>query len=117
MNRPTKEFKLSPAELKPLATGKGGCVATDRITVQGRPVGYMVREEPMFPEDSGWAFQAGDETQAYMDDPSNHGVFDVNTIANLSPDIIALLDTPPPAAFARTASGEMVQVPYEAPLE
>lgn len=117
MNKPAKKFALSPAEIKPLATGKGGCISTDKITVEGRPVGYMVREEPMFPEDSGWAFQAGDETQAYMDDPSNHGVFDVNTIANLSPDIIPLLDTPPPAAFARSASGELVQVPYEGALE
>lgn len=117
MTKPTKQFALSPAELKPLATGKGGCIATDRITVEGKPVGYMVREEPMFPEDSGWAFQAGDESQAYMDDPSHHGVFDVNTIANLSPDIIPLLDSPPPVAFARTAAGTLVQVPYEAPID
>jgi hypothetical protein len=117
MNKPMKKFALSAAELKPLATGRGGCIATDEITVEGRPVGYMVREEPIFPEDSGWAFQAGDETQAYMANPSNHGVFDVNTIANLCPDIIPLLDSPPPVAFARLASGQLVQVPHEAPLD
>jgi hypothetical protein len=27
-------------------------------------------------------FMSGDETQAYMDDPANTDVYDVNTIAN-----------------------------------
>lgn len=117
MNKPPKKFALSADQIQPLAPGRGGCIATDKITVEGRPVGYMTREEPLFPEDSGWAFQAGDETQEYMDDSSNHGIFDVNTIANLCPDIIPLLDSPPPVAFARLSSGEMVQVRYEPPLD
>ena len=29
-----------------------------------------------------------------MDEASNHGVYDVNTIANYDPDIIPLLDAP-----------------------
>ena len=40
-----KQFRLAAAEIKPLATGHGGCIATDRITVNGRRVGYMYREE------------------------------------------------------------------------
>ena len=48
-----------------------GCIATDRITVDGMPVGYMYREKPKegawFEEyDSGWRFTAGDESDEYM---------------------------------------------------
>ncbi len=42
-----------------------GCIATDRITVDGLPVGYMYREKPEEGNpfegyDSGWRFTAGD---------------------------------------------------------
>ena len=44
-----------------------GCIATDRITVDGLPVGYMYREKPEEGDpferyDSGWRFTAGDES-------------------------------------------------------
>lgn len=58
----TKQFALSASQIKPLATGRGGCIATDMITVHGRPVGYMVREPTTRPNDSGWCFMAGDES-------------------------------------------------------
>ncbi len=117
MNRQKKKFALTGDQIKPLATGRGGCIATDRITVEGKPVGYMVREETSRPGDSGWCFMAGDETQEYMDDSANHEIYDVNTIANYSPDIVAFLDSPPRTAFARISSGKLIQVPYEEPLE
>ena len=112
-----KKFALSAEQIKPLAKGYGGCIATDMITVHGKRVGYMVRESATRPVDSGWCFMAGDETQEYMDAAENHGIYDVNTIANYSPDIIPFLDAPPRSAFARDASGKLVAVPYEAPLE
>ena len=55
---PRKRFKLSTADIKPLAPGRGGCIASDRITVDGRPVGYMYRSRPDDPADSGWCFAA-----------------------------------------------------------
>jgi len=110
----TKKFALSASQIKPLATGRGGCIATDMITVHARPVGYMVREPTSRPLDSGWCFMAGDESQDYMDDPANHAVYDVNTIANYSPDIIPFLDAPPRSAFVRDEeTGKLVQIPYE----
>lgn len=114
----TKKFALSADQIKPLATGLGGCIATDRITVDGMPVGYMVREEPASDDDSGWCFMAGDETDEYMDEPSHHDIYDVNTIANYSPDITPFLDAPPGSAFERdAASGEFVALPDEEPLD
>ncbi|MCD2164073.1 DUF2185 domain-containing protein [Comamonas koreensis] len=112
MNAPQKKFALSAEQIKPLATGRGGCIATDRITVDGRPVGYMERQETTRPGDSGWRFTAGDENQAYMSERTNHQVYDVNTIANYSPDIIEFLDAPPRSAFERNAAGQLVKVPY-----
>jgi hypothetical protein len=108
--------KFAPMDDKPLATGRGGCVATDMITVHGKPVGYMVREPTTRPGDSGWTFTAGFESQRFMDDVSKHGVYDVNTIANYSPDIIPFLDAPPRSAFIRdAATKKFVPTSYEAP--
>ena len=42
----TKKFKLASHEIKPIVGAMGGCVATDRITVEGYPVRFMYREEP-----------------------------------------------------------------------
>jgi hypothetical protein len=104
-----KQFKVPREMLRPLATGHGGCLATDRITVDGSPVGYMYREATTRDLDSGWRFFAGDESQDYIDDLSKTGVYDVNTIANYDPDIIPLLGAPPGSAFEReSASGPLV---------
>ncbi len=35
-----------------------------------------------------------DESEEYMDDPNNAGIYKLNTICNDDPDIIPLLDTP-----------------------
>jgi hypothetical protein len=101
----SKTYKLSAAEIRPLALGRGGAIASDRITVDGRPVGYMYRTRPRDEMDSGWAFLAGDETEAYMAESENHDIYDVNTIANYDRDIIPLLDAPVGAAFIRTPRG------------
>lgn len=36
-----KKFKLSAGDIKPLVHGWGGCIATDKITVEGYPVRFM----------------------------------------------------------------------------
>ena len=51
--------------------------------------------------DSGWRFLSGRESDDYMDDPDNVGVYDVNTIANYDRDIIPHLDAPVGSAFER----------------
>ena len=114
---PDKHFKIAAADIKPLATGRGGCFATDAITVEGKKVGYMYREQPDSGDDSGWRFFAGDEPQEYLEDPANTSVYDVNTIANYDPEIIPLLDSPPGSAFERRGlfKKKFVAVPFEPP--
>jgi hypothetical protein len=97
----TKHFRLTAAQIKPLANGHGGCLATDRVVVDGQRVGYMYRELPDSSADSGWRFFAGDESDDYVNDPQNLGIYDVNTIANYDPLIIPLLSEAVGAAFAR----------------
>jgi hypothetical protein len=96
-----KKFKLRADQIKDLVRPMGGALATDRITVDGMAVGYMYREAPDRPEDSGWRFFAGDESQAYVDDSANTTVYAVNTIANYDPDIIPYLESPAPCAFEK----------------
>jgi hypothetical protein len=72
----------------------GGCFATDKIIVEGMKVGYMYREVPDEPMDSGWRFFSGTETQEYVDDPYNTMMYNVNTIANYDKAIIPFLELP-----------------------
>lgn len=101
-----KQFKLSADQIKPLAEGYGGCIATDMITVDGYPVRFMYREAPDNDVDSGWRFMSGFEDEAYMDDPTNHAAYDVNTIANYDPSIIPFLDSPAGSVFEKTQESE-----------
>lgn len=96
-----KNFILKATDIKPLAEGFGGCIASDMITVHGHLVGTMYREEPQDPLDSGWRFTAGLETEEYMDELDNLSIYDVNTIANYDPDIIPFLNAPVGSAFER----------------
>ena len=96
--------------LLPDWAGADGCIATNRITVEGCKVGYCYREKPDGDWDSGWRFTAGDESDEYMDDPNNAGIYKLNTICNDDPDIIPLLHTPAPCAFERDENGVFQQI-------
>ena len=103
-----RDYHVKAEDVKPLLSdwkGADGCIATNRITVEGYKVGYCYREKPDGDWDSGWRFTAGDESEEYMDDPNNAGIYKLNTICNDDPDIIPLLHTPAPCAFARDENG------------
>ena len=99
-------FLFSKNKIKPLyySNGANGCIASNKITVDGRKVGYLYREIPdtnsTFP-DSGWRFFSGDENEEYTDDPSNFNIFNLNTICNYDPDIIPLLNSPYVTSYIR----------------
>ncbi len=100
--QPAAAFRLSSADIRPLysAPGPAGCIASDRITVDGMQVGYLYRESPSsgFP-DSGWRILAGDESEAYLDDPAHLRIYDLNTLCNYDPRILPLLDAPVGTAY------------------
>lgn len=102
------EVKLKEGDIKELVLGKGACYATDMVTVEGKPITFMYRDDPSDSVDSGWVFLSGDETDDYMKNPKNLHIYDVNTIANYEPAIIEFLDAPFGSGFERDAEGKFV---------
>ena len=108
-----RNFHVKAEDMKDLLPdwdGANGCIATNRITVEGCNVGFCYREKSDGDWDSGWRFTAGDESDEYMDDPNNSGIYGLNTICNDDPDIIPLLHTPAPCAFERNENGVFQQI-------
>lgn len=101
---PPKQFVKSGDEILHLLhdwEGPDGCIASDRILVDGCRVGYMYREEPEQEWDSGWRFLAGDETVEYANDPANAGIYKLNTLCNYDPEIQPFLNDEYGCAYAR----------------
>jgi hypothetical protein len=90
----TKKFKIDGQNIKQLIKSIGGCMATDKITVDGELVDSMYRDNPDFENDSGWRFLSGTESQEYADNADNWAIYDLNTIANYDSAIISYLDLP-----------------------
>lgn len=88
------KFLLDEKDVKDILSGKGYCIASNEITVNGKKVGYMLREKPSVSDDSGWVFFAGDEDEEYCNNPDNFAIFDVNTICNYDNDVIRFIDCP-----------------------
>ena len=100
-----KRFKPDSARIRALAPGRGSCLASDHITVDGKRVGYMYRESPDNEWDSGWRFFSGTESQEFTDKADNFGQYDVNTLANYDPSIIPYLDEATGTAWGRDEKG------------
>lgn len=105
-----KKCFLKPENIKALVYGHGGGMATDMIMVEGKPINYMYREEPNELFDSGWCSLSGYESQEYLGNPDNLAIYDLNTIANCSPDIVTFLEAPYGSAYERNESGSFVAV-------
>ncbi|MDR4946472.1 DUF2185 domain-containing protein [Neobacillus cucumis] len=104
-----KKFYVPGDKIIRLVDSEEGCIASDRITVDGCKVGFMYREEPyQNGPDSGWRFLADDEDEEYMNKSENHSVFQVNTICNYDNDIIPFLSSPPGTAYIRDEEGKLV---------
>ena len=97
----SKKYFRDPSSFQALAIGLDACIASDRITVDGAPVGYMYREQPENSVDSGWRFFSGDESDDFANDPNNLSFYDINTIANYDPSITEHLQSEIGASFIR----------------
>jgi hypothetical protein len=54
---------------------------------------------------------SGFESDEYMNEPGNHGIYDVNTIANYDADVIPHLTSPVGTAFERKdGEGPLLQI-------
>jgi len=86
----------------------GLCLVSNLITLEGKKVGYMYREEIQedAEDDSGWRFLAGTETEEYVADEKNSKVFEVETIADFDPAIKAYLHLPEGSELERTEGSD-----------
>jgi len=84
----------------------GFVIATKRLVDNRLKVRFMYRDQPFNNQDSGWRFSAGDETDEYVNDPENSGIYDIKTILEIDPDIKPYLDNPPYSAFERYSTNK-----------
>ncbi len=99
-----KKLAINPEQVEQLLDEEMSdltCICSDRILCDGYRVAVMARDKALNPQDSGWRFFAGDETQEYIDAGNNFGVVPLNLVCNYSKDIIPLLDAAPGNMFAR----------------
>jgi len=101
MDSRDKAYRISASDIKQLIPPMGGCMASDRILIDGAPVGFMYREAPTDSVSSGWTFLAGDEDQDYLDDSNHLAIYEVNTICNYDPSIIPYLHSELGSAFGK----------------
>lgn len=79
-----------------------GYVMAPKIVVdEKKKIRFMYREKPDNIHDSGWRLFSGDEDQDYVDNPDNIGIYDVNTIIKIDPDIEECLDEDYGVAYER----------------
>ena len=79
----------------------GYVVASHRVMLEKRPIGYAYRGAPCESNDSGWRLFSGDESQEYVDDPKNFSLCHAATLLERDPALRSIIDAPPPAAFER----------------
>ena len=109
-----KIYKIVVEDLKQITDLKGTCIASDMITVDGKEVRYMYREEPIKDSDSGWRFFSGEESQEYADNENNFSYYNINTIANYDPLILDYLEAEIGTSFEREeGETEFFRIEYE----
>ena len=75
-----------------------GCCVTKAALEKG--IEYMQRNKPLEGKpDCGWCFFHGDETDEYVNDPDNLQIVSINTVCNLKPTVLALLEAPIGSAY------------------
>ncbi|WP_322969923.1 DUF2185 domain-containing protein [Faecalibacter sp. LW9] len=113
-----KNYLLDQKEIKNIITlPMGYGLISDRVTVDGLPIGYMYRENPDNRQDSGWRFFAGDESEEYLDQENNISLMNINTIAHYDQSIIPYLEEEIGKAFGKNDSGEFVEEHFEPDME
>lgn len=83
----------------------GYVLAPKQMVEKKMAVGFMYRETPDHSQDSGWRFFSGTESDEYVNDPDNIGIYDVRTIIKIDPSIKPYLSNRVGSAFERSENG------------
>ena len=88
-----------------------GYVLASKWLVENKmKVRFMYREEPDNTSDTGWRFFSGDESNEYVNNPENIGLYSIETISQIDPDITPLLSNEVGTAFERESEKEPFRV-------
>ena len=74
-----------------------------KIFDEGWNVGYMVRDEALNENDSGWSFMAGNEDEEYINDYRNLVLMKVGAVYQRDPAIFGHIDSPVGTSFVRVS--------------
>ena len=66
-------------------------VVSRQVSEEGLAVGFLYREAPGFPNDSGWRFFSGAEDDAYANDSANYETLPLSQILTAHPEIAPLM--------------------------
>lgn len=83
----------------------GYVLATKMLVENKLPVLFMYREKGSN-GDSGWRFFSGLEEQAYVDDPNNIAIYDIETILGIDESIRPYLNSLCGRAYERSDKNE-----------
>lgn len=78
----------------------GYVLATQLLVEEKKLVGFMYHEKGEG-DDSGWRFFTGEEDQAYVDNPENIKIYDIQTILDIDQSIRPYLKSKEYTAFER----------------
>ena len=106
-----KKYFPKLRETRKLIEDTKGCLVSDRISIDGCPIGCMTRVDASEGNpDSGWQFFSGDESQEYMEDLTHVQVFSLNTLCNYDNHIIEHLQEPTGSTLSRMPNGTFQKV-------
>jgi hypothetical protein len=81
-------------------------IVSARVARDRQPVGWLYREAPDHDGDSGWRVFAGDEDQAYIDDPGNAVVLLLRNLIERDGTLEDVFRTAAPCAFERARDSD-----------
>ena len=91
---------ISKAEEKYEKT-KGYALASKNLVENKKRVWFMYREKPDTVGDSGWRFLCDTDTKRDVENSHNIGVYDIETIKKIDPDIAILVEGPIGSVYER----------------
>ncbi|MBR5486208.1 MAG: DUF2185 domain-containing protein [Oscillospiraceae bacterium] len=104
-----KCLKIHPDDIEPVLKNwyePSGCIASDSIMFDGKPIKYMYREQPAYSfTDSGWRFAASPEERETLSNAADSATYSLNTLCNYDPDIMPMLHSPVGTVYVRDKDG------------
>ena len=91
-----KLFKKSGSntESNNIAPMPNGCIASNNLLSEKGELKWCFRESPINSMDSGWRFLSDIDTDEYLADANNSSVCDLNSVIQIEPAILSIINLP-----------------------